>query len=923
MPNSKCKRPYEDVDNNRTHVKQKCRSMCIIHIEGIVPGKFIYIKDLPDPKDKFQKLCTIRDKRLLAPSSSKQRMESSCESIPNALEDHHGYHRACYQRFTMNLDRIGSSSIESYQEKPPLRRSLRKKDAVWTLSKKCCLFCDKDERIRVKSGGSWKWQSTKMFDHKSGQKILDIAKQSDDVQLLCKINGKDLFVCEARYHSVCRKKYTADPRHWRSKDFESIGIQNDLETAHTKAFECVIKYVADSVISRRQVVQLSHLRLIYVSELKGSDYENPFYRSQKLKKKLQNHPDVGPKIEFSLVEPQDNTYLPFHLVFNKEISVAEALNYAYQPDSKDHVKDVAMMLRGAILCSYEKSKENTNKWPPDPCDLEVCDDVIPPLLKRFLNLMLSEHEGPQSSRALRILFSVGQDICRGVTNGEWKLPKHILLCVTLRHLYRSKHLITLLNRLGHCENNTFAAEVESAIASSLDETSSLLTNQISRGPSNIIFHSEWDNFNQFLSGHGKPMCNAAGGIMMQEVSGNTNELNNNSIVAPVLSVSKSKIPCTDGPLPDFHIVKKGPVMDVKVKIEPNENIAAYKEALQMYMLWKICRFICGKGKQQVPAFAGFISKTGQSPKKLTTIDYYPMINEPITEYKVVKEILDRCARATEEVGQKYTVITFDLGVIMKAMPIIWNKPNGYRGHIILIGAFHTIMNYLNMIGHKMAGSGDSEIIIEANLVTTGCLKGVLSGKSYAKSLRCLKVVSECFERLLFSTFIDQLPADSQLRTACAGKIDALIQCCNQKVLITALEDHSVIGLLKAYEDFQDKVRKGHLGKTATFWLSFLDHARRVFLLICACKTNNLPLFQKCMSDMADLFFSFGGHNYARFLSWFDVYLTNIEASHPGATKLLEKGAISVARSFIPGNLCMCDKTMEETFMKFSKSRGGK
>ena len=51
-------------------------------------------------------------------------------------------------------------------------------------------------------------------------------------------------------------------------------------------------------------------------------------------------------------------------------------------------------------------------------------------------------------------------------------------------------------------------------------------------------------------------------------------------------------------------------------------------------------------------------------------------------------------------------------------------------------------------------------------------------------------------------------------------------------------------------------------------------------------------------------------------------MLSIEESHPGASELLRKGAISVARSLIPGNLCAVDKTMEETFMKFAKSRGG-
>lgn len=122
--------------------------------------------------------------------------------------------------------------------------------------------------------------------------------------------------------------------------------------------------------------------------------------------------------------------------------------------------------------------------------------------------------------------------------------------------------------------------------------------------------------------------------------------------------------------------------------------------------------------------------------------------------------------------------------------------------------------------------------------------------------------------------------------------------------------------------FQSEVRGGKLGKTAQLWLSFLDAARLVFVLLYGTKCNSFPIVHKCMGDMAELFYAFGGQNYARYLTWFDVFLTNIETSHPGAKDLLKKGAFSVARSLIPGNLCAVDKTMEETFMKFAKSRGG-
>ena len=74
--------------------------------------------------------------------------------------------------------------------------------------------------------------------------------------------------------------------------------------------------------------------------------------------------------------------------------------------------------------------------------------------------------------------------------------------------------------------------------------------------------------------------------------------------------------------------------------------------------------------------------------------------------------------------------------------------------------------------------------------------------------------------------------------------------------------------------------------------------------------------------MPDIFFSFSGMNYARYLTFFGVFLANIDHSRPGASDLLKSGAFSVARSFYPGSRSAVDKTMEETFMKSAKSKGG-
>ena len=62
---------------------------------------------------------------------------------------------------------------------------------------------------------------------------------------------------------------------------------------------------------------------------------------------------------------------------------------------------------------------------------------------------------------------------------------------------------------------------------------------------------------------------------------------------------------------------------------------------------------------------------------------------------------------------------------------------------MLVGAFHTAVNYMGMIvGHRLKGSGYEEILVESGLVSCGSLRGALSGKACAKLLMCIRVTCE-------------------------------------------------------------------------------------------------------------------------------------------------------------------------------------
>lgn len=150
--------------------------------------------------------------------------------------------------------------------------------------------------------------------------------------------------------------------------------------------------------------------------------------------------------------------------------------------------------------------------------------------------------------------------------------------------------------------------------------------------------------------------------------------------------------------------------------------------------------------------------------------------------------------------------------------------------------------------------------MEAGLVTSGCLNSVVQGKAYSKALFCIKTVTEAMERLLFESFVEE---DAATHNTVA--LQALVKSCDRKTLDNALKDPSTIAILDQFAVFQDKVRKGHLGKTAEFWMSVINHTHLIVMPQFSVKTNNLALFHKCNGKMSNLFFAYDRPNYARYV----------------------------------------------------------
>ena len=260
----------------------------------------------------------------------------------------------------------------------------------------------------------------------------------------------------------------------------------------------------------------------------------------------------------------------------------------------DNLKDMALLLRSSIIRSFREM--DNLPWPPTANDLDLnLNEQLPKELIKFIYIVLDGTESEiKCEKTERLVYSIGQDLCRAVTDGEWKLPKHILLCATVRHMYRSRQLASILNKLGHCESYDFGLELETALARAIDESSTLLTPQIVCGEGNEVFHMEWDNLNKITTNvHGSNVVNSAAGIMLQEIK--PGFVIDNQRTLPIYERSKSrsnKVDITET-LPSFTLYNKDGTKFPRNAIlsSPPENDHVYEESMKEYYAWLFGRII--------------------------------------------------------------------------------------------------------------------------------------------------------------------------------------------------------------------------------------------------------------------------------------------------------------------------------------------
>lgn len=214
----------------------------------------------------------------------------------------------------------------------------------------------------------------------------------------------------------------------------------------------------------------------------------------------------------------------------------------------------------------------------------------------------------------------------------------------------------------------------------------------------------------------------------------------------------------------------------------------------------------------------------------SVVGYMQPIPHPITDSATVQHCIKISMDASQKLQQRYTFITMDLAAAKLAYDIKWHSPLQYADVYINLGAFHIMCSYMGALGKMMCGSGLEEIIIEAGVCASGSIDRVMSGKHYNRAMRVHQLMLDAAERLLLQSFIASQP-DTNSEMVKFDMLEKMASNPTHEAMLETIACDEFIACSAAYNKYKNEIRNGDHGKTAKFWLMYIDCVWDLLLII--------------------------------------------------------------------------------------------
>lgn len=828
----------------------------------------------------------------------KYKYSDLCLSVSSNI----GYHLVCYRKFTALSTRAiqeekasstPSSTSTNVRTRSQSDSSLSSGHKSTGVLRKVCIFCRQERKEFKKVKQPLIPARTDKFE----DKIREYASALNDFDLLAQIGGN--FVAkEVHYHNICRLQY--------QKQFQKSAVPEQNEEKPTAKFHevinAIIQFIRSNVIDGHQAFLLSALHrqfLLFYDEI--MDGEECSYTAQHLEEKILKtfSDDI---LQISKLENKKVVHSP-------QLNSAQLHYLVISSNERLLLKEAAAKLRKVIMNIQPSTMPIHLKLE----DIKRGEVEIPELLSSFLsNLIGGSDPRKHGERTERLVDSFAQDIIFATTNGRLKPSKHILLGMCMSGLTSSKKVINILNHYGHILSYSMLEGIETELCYSDIEASEsrLLPSAMTTEPG-LATGVAFDNFDRYVETvSGKDTLHDTVGIAYQISTSIPS--NPPAICASQFSdyapESKRRRRTFEGDTGSstLALYKKKPKYVGRLapldlperKVTPESLIGArYRD-----IIWMVSVAI----GLHTPNWTGFNSRMFDDSTPMQKVYYLPPINQSPTSTSVVFETMKRAQEIASSCKQESILVTYDLAISKIAFQIQRTESPRFDNLFIQMGDFHTMMAFFHAVGKFIEGCGLSEILIDADVLAGGSVNGFITGKHFNRCKRIHPIAAVTLETLHFEKFLEA----SGLSVSPEMKSDIEnIAISKEKIeLSSELEN-----LFEHYEAYYEETLTGKHGKTAQFYLIYIQLIKYYFIFSRSIREGDYYLYMYIIPKLTNIFFALNQPNYARWLVKYHENLMKISSTHPGLIPtVVQNGCFAIKRTSTAFSRSPVDLTLEQT-----------
>ncbi|CAF4875177.1 unnamed protein product [Pieris macdunnoughi] len=278
--------------------------------------------------------------------------------------------------------------------------------------------------------------------------------------------------------------------------------------------------------------------------------------------------------------------------------------------------------------------------------------------------------------------------------------------------------------------------------------------------------------------------------------------------------------------------------------------------------------------------------------------------------------MEQAQNVGKECGQTYVQVTYDLGIAKTAYKIQATEGLKFSNLFIHLGSFHLMMAFFKAVGTFINKCGLSHMMIESEIIASGSVNGIIEGKHFNRCKRLHPLIALGLQILHFDIFLKSKNAEHDF---VKGQIyEDLLEYQNKKISLppsasTDLIPNEVLSeLLNSYKRYVENSRQGNHGKTAQFYMIYIELISHYINLSRSIRMGDFEMFKYVIPKMANLFFIVNQPNYARYCVKYSENLNNVNKTHPGLEDDFYKGSFGVKRTDKPFSRIPIDLTLEQT-----------